>query len=260
MSRRRRTGAATLHGTARATDGGIARAGTASRIAGVDAFRGIALGLMIAYHFAFDLRFYRVTNADFEADPFWLGLRALIVTLFMALVGVGLVLAAQAGASRAHFWRRIGLIAGCALAASVGSRVTFPNTWIYFGILHCIAVASVLASPFVGRPRVAMLTGVAAILAGLTLAHAAFDHRALSWIGFTTHKPATEDYVPLFPWSGVVLVGIAAGHALASRAFRPLAPLAAAPRWLRTLGRHSLLVYMVHQPILLGALWLVLAR
>ncbi len=89
----------------------------------------------------------------------------------------------------------------------------------------------------------------------------AFDARALSWLGFTTHKPATEDYVPLAPWAGVVFVGIAVGaRARARSAFRPLAPLAAAPRWLRWLGRHSLVVYMVHQPILLGVLWVFVGR
>jgi uncharacterized membrane protein len=82
----------------------------------------------------------------------------------------------------------------------------------------------------------------------------------LSWLGFTTHKPATEDYVPLAPWAGVVLIGVAAGHALARANFRPLSQLANAPRWLRFLGRHSLVVYMVHQPILLGALWVFAGR
>jgi len=228
------------------------------RIAGVDTLRGGALCLMIVYHFAFDLRFYRVTNADFNSDPFWLGFRALIVTSFLALVDISLVLADRAGASRRRFRQRIGMIVACAFAASVGSWLAFRTTYIYFGILHCIAVSSVLALPFVRRPRSAMLMGAAVIVAGLSLSHPAFDSRALSWIGFTTHRPATEDYVPLFPWSGVVFVGIAAGHALARAAFRPLAPLAAAPSWLRALGRHSLLVYMVHQPILLGMLWVVL--
>jgi hypothetical protein len=137
------------------------------RIAGVDALRGGALCLMIVYHFAFDLRFYRVTNADFNGDPFWLGFRALIVTSFLALVGISLVLADRAGVSGRRFRQRIGMIVACALAASVGSWLAFRTTYIYFGILHCIAVASVLASPFVRRPRSAMLIGLAVMSPGV---------------------------------------------------------------------------------------------
>jgi uncharacterized membrane protein len=234
---------------------GEKRAGT--RLAGVDALRGGALLLMFVYHFCFDLRFYRVTAWDFEHDPFWLGFRALIVASFLLLVGVSLVLAERAHATPKHFWKRIGVIAACALAASAGSYLLFPRTFIYFGILHAIAVTSILAWPLVRLPWVALALGIAVIGAGLTLQWPAFDARALSWIGFTTFKPPTEDYVPLFPWAGVVFVGVALGHALARADFRPLRPLAGAPRWLTWLGRHSLIVYMVHQPILLALLWLV---
>jgi len=230
------------------------------RIAGIDALRGVALCLMFAYHFSFDLRFYRVIAADFEHDPFWLGFRAVIVSSFMTLVGVSLVLADRAGTAPAHFARRVAMIAGCALAVSAGSWLVFPRSFIYFGILHCIAVASLVAWPVVRRPALALAIGVAILAAGLTLTHPAFDARALSWIGFTTAKPVTEDYVPVAPWAGVVFLGIAIGNGLARSGFRALAPLAAAPRWLRWLGRHSLAVYMVHQPILLGAMWLAVRR
>jgi len=212
---------------------------------------------MVIYHFAFDLRFYRVIAADFEHDPFWLGFRALIVTSFLLLVGVSLVLADRAEAPPAHFWKRVGVIAACAVAASAGSWIVFPQTFITFGILHCIAAASILAWPLVRRPLLAFAIGIAVIAAGLALSHPFFDTRACSWLGFTTHKPATEDYVPLFPWAGVVFVGVAIGHALAGTGFRPLAPLAATPRWLTFIGRHSLVFYMIHQPLLLGALWLL---
>ncbi len=216
--------------------------------------------MMFVYHFAFDLRFYRVIAADFENDPFWLGFRALIVASFMTLVGVSLVLAADAGASRAHFWRRVAVVAACALAASIGSWLVFPQTYIYFGILHAITVASIVAAPFVRRPGIALAIGAAVIVAGVTLTHPAFDSRALSWIGFVTRKPATEDYVPLAPWAGFVFIGIALARALAVAHWRPVAPFARAPRALQWLGRHSLLVYMAHQPLFFGILWVLFGR
>ena len=246
--------------TQRSTAADGPRAATPSRIAGIDALRGGALCLMFVYHFSFDLRYYKVIASDFENDPFWLGFRALIVTSFMTLVGISLVLAYRAGATRAHFWKRIGVIAACAIAASVGSFIVFPRTFIYFGILHCIAVASILAWPVVRWPRLALVIGIGVIVAGFAISHPLFDQRGLSWIGFTTHKPATEDYVPLAPWMGFVLVGVTAGQAIARRGYRPVAPLANAPAWLRFLGRHSLLVYMVHQPLLLGLLWILVGR
>lgn len=244
-----------------ARGGSLLRASaTTARIPGVDALRGIALAMMFVYHFAFDLRFYRVIAADFEHDPFWLGFRALIVASFMTLVGMALVLAANAGATNAHFFRRVGMIAACALAASLGSWILFPQTYIYFGILHSIAVASLLAAPFVRRPGIALAIAAALIVAGVTFTHPAFDSRTLSWIGFVTRKPATEDYVPLAPWAGFVFAGITLAHALAAAQWKPVAPFARAPRALQWLGRHSLLVYMVHQPIFLGVLWVVFGR
>lgn len=226
------------------------------RIDGVDALRGVAILAMIAYHFCFDLRFYRVVAWDFEQGPFWLVARTLIAGTFLMVAGVGLVLADRAGSPPAHFWKRFGIIAACALAVSVGSYVVFPQTFIYFGVLHCIAIASVLAWPLVRHPVLALVAGLCVIAAGLLFSDTAFNDRLMSSIGFMTYKPPTEDYVPLFPWAGAMLIGIGVGHTLVRTQFRPLAPLAAAPRWLGRLGRHSLFVYMVHQPILLGMLWL----
>ena len=166
---------------------------------------------MFVYHFAFDLRLYGVIAADFENDPFWLGFRALIVSMFMALVGVSLVLADRAGATPSHFWRRLAVIVACALAVTVASWLAFPRSFIYFGILHCIAVASMLAWPFVRRPGAAFAIGCAVIIAGIAFSDPTFDARALSVFGFVAHKPITEDYVPLAPWAGVVFIGIALG-------------------------------------------------
>jgi uncharacterized membrane protein len=231
-----------------------------NRIEGIDTLRGLAIVAMIVYHFVFDLRFFGIVRADFENDAFWLGYRALVLSTFLLLVGTSLVLARQFNVPTARFARRVAVIALCALAATIGSYAIFPERFIYFGILHCIAVASVLARPLAGRPALAVALGVAAIVAGLAVSHPFFDTRATSWLGFNTVKPATEDFVPLFPWIGVVLLGIGAGHELLRREFAPIAPLARAPQALRWLGRHSLAVYMVHQPLLLGILWLFLRR
>lgn len=233
------------------------------RIAGIDALRGAAICLMIVYHFCFDLNlnWVGVIVADFNRDTFWLAARALIVTSFLTLVGVSLVLAQRADATSHHYWRRIAVIAGCAILVTIGSYILYPQSFIVFGVLHCIAIASLLGQPLVPHPRVALALGVAIVLAGVSIRLPLFDQRGLNWIGMMTHKPTTEDYVPLFPWLGVAFVGIAIGAWLADRQFRPLRPIARrAPAWLNWLGKHSLLVYMIHQPLLLAILWLVFGR
>lgn len=230
------------------------------RVAGVDVLRALALLAMIAYHFCFDLRYFGVIRADFEHDPVWLSARTIILSSFLLLAGVSMVLADARNASPVHFWRHVAMIAGCAVLVSAASYAMFPTTFIWFGVLHAIAVTLVLARPFTRFPRMALATGLVVIAAGIAFSDPAFNQFALGWIGFVTAKPYTEDYVPLFPWAGVLFCGIAAGHALVRNGFAVVAPLAASPHWLAWLGRHTLAIYMLHQPILMGALWLILRR
>lgn len=234
-----------------------ATASGAARIPGIDALRGIAIVAMVAYHFAFDLAHAGVTAWNFYHDPFWLHARTVILSSFLLLAGVSVVLADRAGAPPQRAWLHVGRIAGCALLVTAATLVVFPRSFIWFGVLHAIAVSLVLARPFARRPWLALAAGTAMIVAGNLYTAPVFDTRALGWIGFSTQRPFTEDYVPLFPWTGVVLVGIGVGHALADTGFRALRSLAGAPRLLRVLGRHSLAVYMIHQPILMGIAWVV---
>ena len=232
----------------------------ASRIAGVDVLRGLAVVVMVAYHAAFDLAYFRMIAANFYRDAFWLNARTAILSSFLLLAGVSLVLAERSARGRAGFWRHVLEIGACAIAVSAASYVVFPQSFIWFGVLHAIAVSLVVVRPLVSRPVVAMAVGIAIIVAGVLFTSTTFDNRFLGWIGFVTAKPVTEDYVPIFPWTGVILLGIAAGHALVRTDFRAVRSLGSWPPPLAFLGRHSLAVYMIHQPLLFGLLWLVARR
>ena len=172
-------------------------------------------------------------------------------------MGVSLHLATRTGLSWRRYLRRLALIASCAGVVTVASVWHFPQSYIYFGVLHCIAVASVLAVPFLRLGWANLWVGAALVGLGLTVRLPLFDHPALHWVGMMTYKPRTEDYVPLVPWFGVVLLGLWLGR----RLFHGVVPTRTLPHLLTPLaaaGRHSLLIYMVHQPLLIGALSLAL--
>jgi uncharacterized membrane protein len=230
----------------------------------LDALRGLAVVWMAVFHFAFDLNHFGLLRPaqNFYADPFWTVQRALIVTLFVFVAGLSQAVALDARQPWPRFWRRWAQIAGCALLVSAGSALMFPQSWISFGILHGMAlmlIAARLLAPLRGG---LWLLGALLIALPQFVQHPFFDSRWTNWVGLVTRKPATEDYAPLLPWLGVMCFGLAAGQALLARQRAllagalapPLAPLAA-------LGRWSLTFYMVHQPVLIGALlaWRALA-
>lgn len=234
------------------------------RYQALDMLRGGALVLMIVYHFCFDLNHFQLLSLDFYHDPFWLLARSVIVTLFLLLVGISLALSArrELGSKlfRLAFTRRLGWLLFCALLVSGVSYLQTPTRWIFFGILHFIVVASLLGLVFVARPRISLLLGLLLIAVGVFWSSPFFDQPALQWLGMMTHKPQTEDYVPLLPWFGVVLLGLA----VAERWIREPAPVflrrcypGRLARLLSGAGRHSLLVYMLHQPLLFGMLALL---
>lgn len=211
---------------------------------------------MTVFHFCFDLAYFRLIREDFYQDPFWTLQRTAIVTLFLLCAGAGQAVALSQQQSAYRFWRRWGQIAGCALLVSLGSWWMFPYTYISFGVLHGMALMLILLRFGLGRlgPWLWPLGGLA-ILAPLWLAHPFFDTRTTNWVGLVTHKPRTEDYVPLLPWLGPMLWGCALAQTLRGRAWlqgqlpRVLRPLA-------VLGQWSLSYYMVHQPVLIAALTL----
>ena len=233
------------------------RAPASPRWAAVDFFRGCA----IIYHFCFDLAFNGWLVADFGEDLRWIWFRIPVLGSFLFIAGVSLGLAEARRQTGAQFWRRVRLIAGAAALVSLGSYIMFPGSFIYFGVLHAIALMSILARPALRWGLWAMVLGLAVLVIGVTVQHPFFNQPPLHWIGLMTFKPRTEDYVPLFPWFGVMLIGAGAGTWAAQHPGWPdrLAAWVVPHRlgWIAWLGRHSLAVYLLHQPLLVGAMLLI---
>jgi uncharacterized membrane protein len=231
----------------------------------LDAWRGLAMVWMAAFHLAFDLNHFGLLSPrqNFYADPFWTTQRTMIVSLFLLAAGAGQAVAVARGQPWPRFWKRWAQVAGCAMLVSIGSWLMFPRSWISFGVLHGIALMLVVLRAGAPLGRAWFAIAAVAIVLPHVVQHPFFDTRWTNWVGLVTRKPVTEDYVPLLPWLGVMALGYAvtrellrAGPAvLAGRLPGLLRPLA-------LLGRWPLTFYMLHQPVLIGAVmgWLALTR
>jgi len=244
---------------------------TDSRFVGVDVLRGLAIVMMLAYHFCYDLAYFGFVSwrpVDMLIDWGWIAWRNLIVASFLVLVGLSRTLGAVFKPSPSDFWLRWAQIAGGAALVSLASFGFAGQRWIYFGILHFIAVALLLCRLVLSRAKsvawIAVTAGMA-LAAGLLFSTPSMDSPPLNIVGFAAHKPPTEDYVPLFPWIGVVFIGLAGGLLWRSRDFVPVPTLShlravipvSVQRTLAGMGRWSLSIYLVHQPVLMGIFTLV---
>ncbi|WP_062010970.1 heparan-alpha-glucosaminide N-acetyltransferase [Aureimonas sp. AU4] len=224
------------------------------RIELLDVLRGIALLAMASYHFTWDLEFFGYLPPAYATEGGWRLYARGIATTFLVLVGIGLVLADNPATRRRSRLRRLALIVAGAAAITAATAALTPQSFVFFGILHLIAFASISGLPLLLLPAWAnALLAVAIMIAGNTLTTHLTDPRWLAWIGFSASPPISNDFVPVFPWFGVVVAGIALGQALAASgltarlaAWNPRLRKAAPLAWL---GRHSLAFYLIHQPI-----------
>lgn len=222
------------------------------RLLWVDALRGFAIALMIIFHFCYDLRYFHHVNWNVPNGPNWWQFRYVILSLFIFTAGVSLYLAHSNGIKPKAFASRLFQIVAAALIVSLASSFLFRDSWIYFGILHFIAAASLLGLPLVCFPKLALLCGTGLLLGYWTN----LLNNAWPFEYFASLLPSrTEDFVPFFPWLGVFYLGIGAA------AFVPVHKIAIAPikpiRVLAEMGRHGLIIYLIHQPILFLFFWLI---
>jgi uncharacterized membrane protein len=232
-------------------------AGMQDRSAWLDAARGLAIAQMVAYHFCYDLEYFGWVQLHQLEDARWIAWRSLIVGQFLFLAGVGLGLRkGPASAYGARHWRRWAQVAGAALLVSVATRVLFGPRFIWFGVLHFMVCAQLMAPALRGLGRWNLATGAGLLGLGLLVQLPAFSPDTLSWIGFSPVKPQSEDFVPLMPWLGVLVAGMGFAR-LTATAHPPLqgpAVLQRAARGLALAGRWPLSVYLLHQPVLFGIL------
>lgn len=231
-----------------------------SRIELVDFARGAALIAMAIYHFTWDLDFFGYLEPGTSVTGGWKFFARSIASSFLFLVGFSLFLAHGRGFRARPFFKRLVLISVAAAAITIVTYFVTPGGFIFFGVLHHIAVASLLGVLALRLPVPIILVLAAFIIAAPQFVHAPFlEHPALWWTGLSRNVRPSNDYIPIFPWFGVVMLGIAAARfsartSLLSRFDRvklihkvPLVAFA---------GRHSLTFYLLHQPVLFSLVWL----
>lgn len=220
----------------------------------VDVARGIAFCAMFVYHAAYFAQSRGIAELGLGHDLGWRWFQKAIAGTFYLLVGASLLLANQHGVRWGPWAMRLGKLLGCALVVTVASVVLDKNSVVTYGILHNIAVCSVIGTLLLRTGSYSLLVAAAALALPLAVHTTAADTPWLHWTGLGTHGPRTFDHQPFFPWFGIVCAGIAAGGWLARTETLSRWQFDAwLPRLLAGAGRHSLLLYMAHVPLLVAS-------
>jgi uncharacterized membrane protein len=232
----------------------------------VDALRGVAIIMMVLVHLRYDLVYYGGHRAPVLVAGFWPNFARATASIFMFLVGLSLTLSfARASQGQAtgrslfgKYLKRGLTVFGWGLLITLVTWVLLGEGAVWFGILHFIGVSIILAYPFLKWRWPNLLIALALIALGAYLSGRTVTFSWLMWLGLVPERLTSVDYYPLLPWFGVVLGGVFVGNVLYPGHVRRiplpdwsvLLPI----RWLAFLGRHSLLIYLVHQPLFIALL------
>ena len=232
----------------------------------IDFLRGIAVMAMVVFHLLFDLNYFGIYPADLYSG-LWFIVGRFAAIVFIFLVGLSLTISYSKACAKNlsrqnHFSKylkrglRIFLLG---LVITLATFIFFPAGAIWFGVLHLIGISIIITFPFLRFKKLNIVLGAILIIAGLYLMQFTFSFPHLLWLGFFPQNFYTFDYFPLLPWFGVVLLGIFTGNLLYPNAKRRINPEtfpAVSPKNpICFLGRHSLAIYFIHQPLLIALLY-----
>ncbi len=236
-----------------------------SRLWEVDALRGVAIVEMVLYHFIWDLNYFGLFQANLLQGP-WQWFARSIATLFIGVMGVSMTLSYTRESQHlgrkllfSKYLRRGGKIFGLGLIITVATYFFIGRGFVIFGILHLLGLSIILAYPFLHVNRwVSLVIGLLVIGAGVYVDSLVVSFPWLIWLGVKQAGIYMVDYYPVLPWFGLAPMGIFVGYTLYPQGIRrfslPNLADALPIRGLRFLGRHALLIYVIHQPILIGLL------
>lgn len=207
--------------------------------------------MMIVYHFVYDLKYFGYVDWNTPLGDGFRQWRTSIVFGFVFAMGLSMGLAHGQRRKPRNFWKRLGQILACAVLITAVSLFMFPESYIYFGILHFMALASLFTFALIGKPHIALGLG------GFILIAFWAGGLPYGWpLNLISGLPSyTEDFVSPFPWLGVACVGSGLGEYLAHRTdLREKISRWKINGWVGNIihfaGKRSLSIYMLHQPVL----------
>jgi uncharacterized membrane protein len=214
----------------------------------IDFLRGIAVVLMLFHHIIYVLTEFNKIEIDMLSHPFWSNFPKLIIFIFLFTSGISLSLSTGKSLQvKSYFKRLLKLFLG-AIFISGYSYSLFPDKWIYFGILHCIFVCSILVIPFLRCRWMSLFFAITIFLFPIVFK---IEYPWLILPQFT------YDYEPPLPWFGAMLLGVFFNNVfLKSRMRENKKNISFLGNWLAFLGRHSFLIYVVHYPVVLTVIFL----
>jgi len=234
----------------------------------IDFLRGIAVVSMIGFHFAYDLKHFSIIDSKLYSG-YVIYAAAFIAAIFLLLAGVSLTISYSKAKEKLtkkeikiKYIKRGSEVFLLGMVITVISLIVLPELFVIFGVLHCIGISIIFSIPFIKYRLANLFLGFLFIGFGLYLKNFTFDFNFLVAFGFLPHLFSSIDYFPIFPWFGVVLVGIAIGNFAFPNAKRRFSIRDFSENYfvkgLCFVGRHSLLIYFLHQPILIGLIFILL--
>ncbi len=239
----------------------------APRFVELDIFRGCAIIFMIILHFSWDLDYFGILplNKNFYS------LNIIVPVVFLLLVGICQVVSSNRCRTQQKtiYLKTIqrGLwVLNLGMLLTLLTVIALPDKPIMFGVLHCIGFCIILSIPFITfKPSTTAFVGALLVISGLAIGLlCTAENPSILQLAIGIHQSNvgqhTIDYFPILPWLGVCLLGIALGNILYkgnTRRFQiPNLSRYTSTKFFTWFGQHSLSIYMLHQPIIVGLLFL----